>query len=47
MTCCECDNELNFDTRNQTRYNCTLLTPVKVNVFNASWDFTGVSSIQL
>jgi hypothetical protein len=24
-----CDNKLNLDTKNQTRYNCTLLAPVK------------------
>jgi hypothetical protein len=29
MKCC--DNEINLDTKNQTRYNCTLLTPVKSN----------------
>jgi hypothetical protein len=26
MKCC--DNKLNLDTKNQTRYNCTLLAPV-------------------
>jgi hypothetical protein len=25
-----CDNKLNLDTKNQTRYNCTLLAPAKV-----------------